>query len=235
MTWAESLLAPARMPKGLKGPGATPPTRRFDVYRNNVMSSLVNALRDGFPVIHRLVGEAFFAGLATEYVREHPPTSPCVVRYGDSFSDFIAGFPPAASVPYLADMARLEYALRQAYHAADVMPVEASEFERPDLAEAKLHLAPAVSVVQSSWPIYDIWRANLDRSKPARLAGAQSVLITRPDWDPVAEPVSAEEAGFVTRLATEPLAIAARDLPDLAPILTRLMLRKSIAAVEALS
>lgn len=232
MSWENALLTSDATPAGLSGPRATPATRRFDVYRNNVMSSLVNAMRDGFVVVHRLVGEEFFAAMATEYVRRAPPTSPCLTLFGADFSEFIEAFPPAASVPYLADIARLEYALRSAYHAADVAPLPADALARDDIADARLTLAPAVRVIRSDFPIYAIWRANIDRTKPSSGTGAQCVLVTRPDWDPIAEPISPEDAAFVEALPHGSFGEAASRVADLAPIFSRLVARKSITGLE---
>lgn len=232
MGWDSTLLTPDDTPSGLTGPRDRPPTRRFDVYRNNVMSSLVGAMRDGFSVVHRLVGEDFFAAMAAEFIRRSPPRSPCLSHYGADFGDFIAGFPPAASVPYLGDIARLEFALRRAYHAADVTPVGQEVLADPDIARARLTLAPAVQVISSAYPVFDIWRANMDRSAPSTLSGAQSVLVTRPDWDPVAEPITQAEANFLSALPNQTLGEAAVHTDDLAPILARLMARKSIINVE---
>jgi hypothetical protein len=233
MTWPAALLDPARTPDGLKGPASAPAGRRFDVYRNNVMSSLVQAMRDGFPVVRRLVGEAFFAAMATEFIRRHPPTSPLLFTYGAVFPAFVEGFSPASGLPYLADTARLELMLRRAYHAADTTPMAPEALGHPDIESARLTLSPAVTVLSSPYPIHAIWRANMDPSAPKPTGGAQSVLVTRADWDPLAEPVPAAEARFVTALATLTLGEATDDPDlDLATALTRLIARKAITSVE---
>lgn len=234
MTFADALLDPDRTPSGLRGPTGTQAGRRFDVYRNNVMASLVQAMRDGFPVIQRLVGEDFFAALAAAFVRAHPPVSPVLATYGAAFPAFIADFPPAAGLPYLADTARLEFALRRAYHAADTPPLAPEALDRPDIHHARLTLAPAVTVLRSPYPIHAIWRANVDPSAPRPATGAQSVLVTRPDWDPLAEPIPGAEALFLTALGTRPLGQAAAAAPDLdlPAALARLIGRKALVHLE---
>ena len=118
--FAEALLAPALpCPPGLQAWNGSDPARRLAVYRNNVMVSLIDALATSFPVAQELVGEDFFRAMAAEFVRRQPPRSRVLARYGDRLPDFIADFEPARSVPYLADLARLEFARIQAYHAAD--------------------------------------------------------------------------------------------------------------------
>ncbi|MAM60938.1 DNA-binding domain-containing protein [Maritimibacter sp. UBA3975] len=234
MTWNTALLDPDRAPEGLSDPQGQPPGRRFDVYRNNVMSSLVQAMRDGFPVVRRLVGEEFFAAMAGAFVRTHPPDSPVLFTYGTAFPAFLENFPPARSLPYLPDIARLELALRRAYHAADCVAVAPDALNRPDIDDARLTLAPAVAVLSSPYPIHAIWRINMDPDAPKPTSGAQSVLITRADWDPLAEPIPATEARFFNALGTATLAEAAASVPDLdlATALARLIARKAIITVE---
>ncbi|MEC7763885.1 MAG: DNA-binding domain-containing protein [Pseudomonadota bacterium] len=232
--WPTALLTSDDVPGGVSGPDRTALGNRFEVYRNNVMSSLVQAMRDGFPVVRRLVGERFFAAMATEFVRAHPPTTPMLFSYGGDFPAFLATFAPAATLPYLADIARLELALRRAYHAADALAVEAAALARPGIERARITLAPAVAVLTSPYPIHAIWWANMDPAAPKPASGAQSVLITRADWEPLPEPIPHAEAAFVTALATAPLGVAAEAAPvlDLAPALARLIARKAVTLVD---
>ena len=106
---AAALLDPAHpCPPGLTAWNGSDPARRFAVYRNNVIVSLIDALADTFAVTQELVGEAFFRAMAREFAYANPPTSPLLAFYGDTLPDYIEHFPPAASVPYLADVARLD-------------------------------------------------------------------------------------------------------------------------------
>ncbi|MBV7410287.1 DNA-binding domain-containing protein [Maritimibacter sp. DP1N21-5] len=232
MSWDDALFAPDGLPQGLAAAdGAI--AARFGVYRNNVMSSLATALEDGFPTVARLTGQAFFRAMAVAFVRAHPPGSPILARYGEAFPDFLSDFPPIAHLPYLPDVARLELALRHAYHAADAPPVPQAALSNPEIGTARLGLAPAVAVLSSRYPIHAIWRRNHDDRAPKPTPGAQSVLVTRPDWDALAEPVPDAEATFIDRLSRMPLAEAA-DLPtlDLPRALARLVARKAIVCVE---
>ena len=122
--FAAALLDPDQpVPSGLISHSATAPVKRFAVYRNNVVASLVKALRARFPAVERIVGEEFFAGMARIYVTTHPPRSRLLVQYGDDFADFVEQFPPAAELRYLPDVARLETARTRAHHAADAAPL----------------------------------------------------------------------------------------------------------------
>lgn len=187
-------------PDGLIGPRGAPAGKRFDVYRNNVAASLTAALEAGFPVVRKLVGEDFFAAMAGVFLRAHPPAIPVLAQYGDALPAFLEAFPPAASVPYLPDVARLELALRRAYHAADATPFDADALATlpPDrLMAAGLAFAPAVAVVTSPWPIHGIWRSNTEAGAPPPGTGPEAVLITRPHFDPVLTVIGPAEVAFV--------------------------------------
>ena len=161
--FAEALLDPEQAcPPGLITWNASDPARRFAVYRNNVIVSLVDALADTFAVTQDLVGEAFFRAMARVFAYANPPTSRLLVFYGETFPDFIERFPPAASLPYLADVARLEFLRLRAYHAADVAPVRsedivavlADEDKLPDLG---LALHPSLAVLDSAVAVVSLW------------------------------------------------------------------------------
>ena len=134
-SFATALLDADRpVPGAVTSHTARAPRKRFAVYRNNVIVGLVAALRTQFPATERIVGEDFFAAMARVYVVTEPPRSPILVAYGDGFPGFIASFAPAAELPYLADVARLEVARTRAYHAADAAPLDPSRWEGLDQA-----------------------------------------------------------------------------------------------------
>jgi hypothetical protein len=181
------------------------PARRFGVYRNNVYASLIDALASRFPVTARLVGDAFFRAMARAYVETAPPSSPVLLRYGMGFADFIASFPPAGPVPYLADVARLEWAWHAAYHAADAapLPLEALAEAVGDAASATLTLHPSLHVVRSVYPVITIWHlaAREGEDEPARLpADGEDALVVRPKLDVEVRRLPAGGAAFVLAL-----------------------------------
>lgn len=191
------------VPAGLTDPQGRPAGRRFDVYRNNVTQSLTDALRSGLPVIRRLVGDDFFAAMAREFVRAHPPDSPLIMFYGGGLPAFLETFPPVAHLRYLPDVARLELALRQAYHAADAPALPGAALQALPagrLMASRLRLAPAARLVRSRWPIHAIWRANTEDAPPPRAVVAENVLILRPGLDPVAHLLPPGAGAFVAAL-----------------------------------
>src|SRR5439155_8010965 len=143
------------------------------------------ALKDAFPAVGRIVGEDFFRAMARTYVLQALPASPILLDYGGSFPDFIAGFEPAATLPYLADVARTERAWNEAYHAAEAAPLDPSAFAAipPDqVAHIRLAFHPSLRIVRSPFPALTIWRMNVDDGvpQPVDFAVAEDILIVRP-------------------------------------------------------
>ncbi|SIN81288.1 DNA-binding domain-containing protein [Vannielia litorea] len=215
-----ALLAPdAPVPPGLVDPKGRPAGKRFDVYRNNVVVSLSEALAEAFPVIKGIVGEAFFSALAGQYVRQHPPRDPRIATWGGSFAGFLASFPPVAHLPYLPDVARLEQARRESYHAADSTPANPATIT----PQSRFALAPSVRLVQSPYPIHAIWRFTRGEG-PKPEPQAQSVLVTRPGYDPQLTLLAPEAPAFLAGLAAgETLEEATPDGFDITETLTALL------------
>lgn len=176
--FADALLDPA-----LPAPPDIAPAGHFAVYRNNVMSGLTAALAAGFPAVQAIVGEDFFAALAQAYIRQHPPRSPVLLEYGDGFGDFIAGFAPAADLSYLPDVARLEAAYTQVFHAADAAPASGLEqIDAQRLDRLRLRLHPAVALIRSAYPVATIWLMNTGALPPDEITDWQGedCLLCRP-------------------------------------------------------
>ncbi|TDK41001.1 DNA-binding domain-containing protein [Antarcticimicrobium luteum] len=220
-------------PTGLQDAAARPAGRRFDVYRNNVAVSLTEALHDGFPAVASLLGKTNMDGIAGMFLRAHPPASPLLMLYGEAFPDFLAGLEQLSHLGYLADVARLELALRQSYHAADAAPIPPERLGQtaPEaLLAARLALAPALRLRRSPWPVFDIWRYATEPGAPQPQAAAQDVLITRPGYDPAPQPLPPGGAAWIAALQTGQSWGAAEDAAraeaagfDLTPTLTLLL------------
>ena len=186
---------------------ARAPYKRFAVYRNNVVAGLIEALRTQFPATERIVGNDFFAAMARVYVVAKPPRSPILVGYGDGFPGFIASFAPAADVPYLADVARLEVARTRAYHAADAAPLDPSIWQGLDpdtLLGVRVALHPAVAILRSAHPIVTIWSMNAGEAALASIedCGAEDALVVRPQLDVEVRRLPVGGAAFLGALAT---------------------------------
>jgi hypothetical protein len=171
------------LPPGLTARAPDEAARRFAVYRNNVAVGLVDALARRFPVIERLVGQAFFRGMGKLYLQAQRPKSPVVMEWGDTFPEFLAAFPPLAGYPYMADVARIEVARTRAYHAADARPIAPERLlaAAADPAAARLGLHPSVQVLSLAFPAASIWAANQPgvAAQPPSLVGRETALILR--------------------------------------------------------
>jgi len=132
------------------------PAARLAVYRHHVVTSLTAGLEAIYPVVSRLVDPRFFRYAADAYIREAPPPGPCLSEYGGTFPDFLARFPAARPLAYLPDVARLEWAMNAALHAADAPPLEPEALRA--LPAVALH--PSVTLLRSPWPVDAIWRAH---------------------------------------------------------------------------
>ncbi|MXN65335.1 DUF2063 domain-containing protein [Stappia sp. GBMRC 2046] len=197
----------AAVPEGVTAPRGGRADKRFAVYRNNVTVSLVGALEDTFPAIARLLGDEYFTALAREYVRAKRPSSPFLAEYGEDFGDFLDAFPPLAGYPYLGDVARLEHAWLSAYHAADAAPLDPARLtaiSESDVGDVRFTLHPALRMVQSRWPILQLFEANRtgEGKPPADLSsGGESVLVTRPVLDVTLSRLAPGASYFLNALA----------------------------------
>lgn len=195
-----ALLDPALpVPSGLVDPTGRPADKRFDVYRNNVAGGLTKALEAGFPAVRKLVGPPFFAAMVGVFLRAHPPRSRLLMIYGDAFPAFLSAFQPVAHLGYLADVARLEQAIRESYHAADHVSAVLGTVTPDGLLGRSLRLAPSIRVVRSRWPVHAIWVANM-AGGPAPVPGGQDVLVVRRGFDPVPHLLPPGGGAFVAAL-----------------------------------
>lgn len=182
-----ALLAPdLPCPDGLFSSNGANPASRFAVYRNNVHSGLINALATAHPVTLQLVGDEFFRAMAGLYVQACPPSSRLISEYGGTFADFIQDFAPAASVPYLADVARLERMRVRAYHAADTPALDQQAIlhalqGRTDLGQTGLRLHPSLATLDCPYAVVAVWAAHQAEGAIATLNPwhAQSALVDR--------------------------------------------------------
>jgi hypothetical protein len=201
--FAGALLArePQARPPGLDGVAA----RRFAVHRNNTHRALGEALAAAYPCVRRLVGAAFFSATAREYFAHRPQRDASLVLCGAGFADFLAQFAPAASLPYLADVARLERAWLEACHAPDAAALDPADpgSRQHTLAQLRLAAHPAARLVPSAHPIVSLWRHNRADAPAAPLtlqARAEHALVTRPCHEVRVAPLTPAASAFAAAL-----------------------------------
>lgn len=205
--FAAALLDPAMpQPGGLAAPLGAVTEQRFGIYRNNVAVGLIEALRSAYPVVNRLVGDAFFSVAALAHARETPPSSPVLLSYGAEFAHFIAGFEPAQSLPYLADVARLEWMWLESYHSGEAEPLSIQDLQVISVGqwpELALALHPAVRTLCLDHSVLSIWINHQHDDEPATIEmddQPEFLLMTRPQETVFVRAVSPGVIAFVTAI-----------------------------------
>jgi hypothetical protein len=149
------------------------PRERLAVYRNTFGLTLVRALRLSYPAVERLVGAEFFEAAARDFIAGAPPRSSCLDEFGSEFPGFLERFAPAAALPYLAEVARLEWAVSRALHAPDAAPLDLAALAAvpvPEQAGLRFAPQPSLALLHSRFPADAIWRAVLDEDEAALAA-----------------------------------------------------------------
>lgn len=202
---------------------------RLSVYRGNVYGNYAKALAGAYPIVRAIVGEEFFEGLAREYGRAHPSVSGDLNEYGSALAEFVATFRHTQDLPYLPDVARMEWLAHRAYYAADVRPFELARLAviaAEDYPALRPVLAPACALLESRWPLARIWevhqndwRGGIDVDLDS---GPERILVHRPRWRARVESLSRGDfrflAGAMAGLALGPaLEAALADDPEVEP------------------
>jgi hypothetical protein len=162
------------------------PARRMQVYRNNMYTGLSETLQAIFPVVARLVGGDYFQQCASQYTRLHPSRSGNLHDFGADFPAYLASLHSAVHLPYLADVARLEWAWHEAFHAADAGPLDIAALAKVmpiDYPRLRFRLHPSVRLLYSDYPILRIWETNQNAADEVPLltldAGGMQLLVLR--------------------------------------------------------
>jgi hypothetical protein len=152
-------------------PGAIDPVSLLSIYRNNALITLTETLAAVYPVVRRLVDQRFFDYAASTYISSNLPSRPCLAEYGAEFPAFLALFPPAAGLPYLEDVASLEWAISRVMHsrAEAAIGLAAIMGFREDPAEIRLRLGEGIQYLSSKYPIREIWLANKSDTYPGEM------------------------------------------------------------------
>lgn len=155
------------------------------VYRNNLHENLGGALASAYPIVRKIVGEGFFDRLARDYSRAHPSTCGDLNRYGALMPRFVADYAGTQDLPYLPDVARMEWLAHLAYYAADAKPFDIrAPSQLPE--NPCLQLGPSCALLRSEWPLARLWEVHQDKFTGEFsvdfAAGIERILIHRPDW-----------------------------------------------------
>lgn len=151
--------------------------RRIAIHRNHYRLTLVDALAATFPLLRQVVGADFFGQLARGFIQVSPPRSPCLFEYGADLPGFIEALPQARSLPYLADLARFEWAVCTACHAIDASVADLGRLAGllpEDLGALRLAPHPSLTLLRSAFPLIDIWTV----ARPDAPAEARADLST---------------------------------------------------------
>ena len=173
------------VPPGLTSSSSATPTRRFAIYRNNVLFGLSGALAARYPATEKIVGEEFLSAMAREFVLRHSPSSPVLLDYGEGFAEFANSFEAASELAYLPDVMRLEDLRTRAYHAADAAPLSAQDIagiETRMLGDLVLVAHPSASIFRSPHPAVTIWAMNSGEAQlgPIENWVGEDALVVRP-------------------------------------------------------
>ena len=194
------------------------PERRLAIYRNNVLSSLRRVLEGCFPATRRLLGPERFADIALGFISSAPPTRPRLLAYGAGFPAFLERQADAATMAFIADVARLEWAREEAYYAPDAPPLSARDLAAMPLAryaELRFELHPSLRLIRSTRRVFALWRAAIDASAAGISAALQEAapeqaLVVRPEMTVTTRPIAAADLLLLETLGEGlPLAEAA--------------------------
>jgi hypothetical protein len=189
---------------------------RLAIYRANMVAAADKALSSAYPVIRQALGAEFFHGLAREYQRATPSTSGDLGEFGATFDAFLAAFEHTQALPWLPDLARLEWAAHRAYGAADAPEWDAATLAAVDparQAEIRFHWVPGLAVIRSAYPVVHVWTIHQpghDGDFGVDWSIAETALVARDGLAVTVSASSAADAAFLeAALAGAPLGEAA--------------------------
>ena len=220
---------------------------RLQIHRNHIFSSLTDVLSGIYASVVAMVGEGFFRTLAAHFIEAHPPNEPILHSFGGGFPDFVGGFGPARSLPYLPDLARLEWALHASFHADDELALTAAELaglSSDKLADPPLRLHSSARIVVSGWPVDELWLAAqpaavIDPSTIDLDSGGVRLFVLRQAGDVRFWSVSPGELEWLTAIAADSglagataAAVAVEPAFDLERVFSAHLARGSFATIS---
>jgi hypothetical protein len=170
-------------------------------YRNNVLGNRAGALAGAYPVVRKIVGAAFFDAMAREYARACCAPGGDLNEFGGEFPAFLSGYKDVQDLPYLPDVARMDWLAHVAYYAADAAPFD---FGQGPSAASVLRLAPACGLLESRWPLGRLWEVHQDNYAGPLVvdfaAGPDRILVHRPRWRASVTPLATGDYRFLDRI-----------------------------------
>jgi hypothetical protein len=180
---------------------------RLAIYRSNVAANAAAALTSIYPITRKLVGVEFFDGLAHAYRGAHPSVSGDLNELGEHLADFVKTFAPAQSLPYLPDVARMEWLVHKAHYAADHASLDMSRLasiREEDYPRLAMTLHPAAALLTSAYPLFRIWEVHQDDYRGEIAvdlgSGAETVVVYRPQYRATVARLARGEVVFLTAI-----------------------------------
>lgn len=209
------------------------------IYRRAVIGTLQRALENIYPVCQSLVGEEFFGGMARRYAYRYPSHSPDLGDYGEEFGAFIGGFEPAAELPYLPDVARLEWSWHRAFNAPDeptLDPATIGEVPPTDVDRIIFNLPASAALLRSAYPVHKIWRVNQadwDGDQHVDLGeNAPRLMIWRHGYEVRIEEIEEVDWDFLNKIQTGATMAELADVFALDQLLPKCVARGWIGGYE---
>jgi hypothetical protein len=248
--FADAVLGPPGLSPAFAASSSDTGAERLAIYRNALFANYRGALSATYPVVKRLTDAPFFHAAVDAFAHAHPSTSGDLNLYGDAFARFLAAYPPAAQLPYLPDVARLEWAIDEAQRTPDAPRVPEAVLAALSIAPAQrlpaleLPLEPSCRLIRSTYPILHLWQVNQpDYQGDTRVSldeGADRLLVRR-DADGISlQRLAAGEFAWLAALADASTLAAAIDAAqaadpdfDLGSTLRAHIQAGTIAAVDA--
>ncbi len=178
---------------------------RLSIYRNNVFGNFTSVLESVYEVVQKLVGEEYFLSLAEKYAKKYPSKSGNLDNYGEYFSEFLKQKKMQHKLPYLSDIAKLEYLFHKCYFSKEADDFDIENFQKispEDFSNLTLKLHPSVFLLKSKFSIFSIWKDNIENDGKNKISieNSECVLIDRANGNSEVKSLSREEFIFLSEI-----------------------------------
>jgi hypothetical protein len=182
-----------------------PAERRLAIHRNHFATTLSEALGGVFEATRALLGAAYFDAFARRYVRANPPSAAGIFEYGGDLPAALAAAPGLADHGYVMDVARLEWAMHESFHApaaGRLEPTRLTAVPSAEIANASLEAHPTVRLIEAAFPVHILWRGALDNAVDGGMVSGDPayLIMSRPDLDVELAPLEPATFAFLSAL-----------------------------------